>query len=94
MAETKTGTSDVAIGKTLHSAERLSTDLANAKTEIADVSVPTGVQLSEAELDDDGFGSRYETSVVLGRGGMGEVRVCRDRRIGREVAVKVVHQTT
>jgi serine/threonine-protein kinase len=29
---------------------------------------------------------------MLGQGGMGEVRVCRDRRIGREVALKVVHE--
>jgi hypothetical protein len=34
---------------------------------------------------------RYETLSVLGRGGMGEVRLCRDRRIGRDVAIKTAH---
>jgi serine/threonine protein kinase len=33
-------------------------------------------------------GERYETLDVLGRGGMGEVKLSRDRRIGREVAIK------
>src|SRR5689334_9303137 len=35
-------------------------------------------------------GQRYETGRVLGRGGMGEVRLCKDERIGREVAMKVM----
>lgn len=34
-------------------------------------------------------GDRYELRRVLGIGGMGEVRLCLDRRIGREVAYKV-----
>ncbi len=33
---------------------------------------------------------RYEKKAMLGEGGMGEVHLCRDRRIGREVAMKVV----
>jgi len=33
---------------------------------------------------------RYETRATLGEGGMGEVRLCRDRLIGREVARKAV----
>src|SRR5688500_4820757 len=37
------------------------------------------------------FSARYETGLLLGSGGMGEVRVFRDLRIGREVALKVVH---
>lgn len=34
---------------------------------------------------------RYEPIRVLGAGGMGEVRLCKDRLIGREVALKVMH---
>ncbi len=33
---------------------------------------------------------RYEPRTTLGEGGMGEVLLCRDHRIGREVAMKVV----
>jgi eukaryotic-like serine/threonine-protein kinase len=36
------------------------------------------------------FEERYELRKRLGEGGMGEVRLCRDRMIGREVAMKVV----
>jgi serine/threonine protein kinase len=31
---------------------------------------------------------------LIGRGGMGEVHVCKDRHIGREVALKVIRPTT
>ncbi len=82
-------------GDTLHSAERATTDparLGNATTVVAETSHVAPVQLAEIEQDDEALESRYETLHVLGHGGMGEVRVCRDRRIGREVAVKVVHQ--
>jgi serine/threonine-protein kinase len=34
---------------------------------------------------------RYEHITVLGTGGMGEVRLCKDRLIGRDVALKVMH---
>jgi serine/threonine protein kinase len=34
--------------------------------------------------------ARYTVKSILGRGGMGEVRLCRDDRIGREIAVKVM----
>jgi eukaryotic-like serine/threonine-protein kinase len=34
-------------------------------------------------------GPRYSVRSVLGRGGMGEVRLCRDARMGRDVAIKV-----
>lgn len=42
-------------------------------------------------LEDDGFQTRYELRSLLGEGGMGEVRLCGDTRIGREVAMKLVH---
>ncbi len=39
----------------------------------------------------DWASDRYETIEVLGRGGMGEVELTRDRRVGREVAKKRMH---
>ncbi len=44
----------------------------------------------EPALLDEGFNERYELREVIGRGGMGEVRLCKDRHIGREVAIKVI----
>jgi serine/threonine-protein kinase len=41
-------------------------------------------------LDDADFDARYEMGEVLGRGGMGEVRLSTDLRIGRTVAIKVI----
>src|SRR5262245_52240698 len=36
------------------------------------------------------FAERYEARSVLGEGGMGEVRLCRDRLVGRDIALKVL----
>src|SRR5262249_13465982 len=36
--------------------------------------------------------TRYEEGALLGSGGMGEVRLRRDRRIGRSVAIKIMHE--
>src|SRR4030095_6264705 len=57
-------------------------------------SSPPGVDLTRVSLLDRGFDERYEDMQLLGEGGMGEVRLCRDRRIGREVAMKVLRPGT
>jgi serine/threonine-protein kinase len=46
----------------------------------------------DASLE-DGFADRYAVGDVLGEGGMGVVRTCVDRRIGREIAIKSVKGT-
>ena len=57
----------------------------------AEPSVPPPSATRSARLEDRGFDKRYEKKDVLGRGGMGEVQLCLDRRIGREIAMKLVH---
>jgi serine/threonine protein kinase len=43
-------------------------------------------------LDHHGFPERYTIREALGAGGMGEVRLCRDHLIGREIAMKLVRE--
>ncbi|APR85966.1 Serine/threonine protein kinase PrkC, regulator of stationary phase [Minicystis rosea] len=45
----------------------------------------------ESELDAMGGGRRYASGEILGSGGMGEVRLSLDQRIGRRVARKTMH---
>jgi len=40
-----------------------------------------------------GFDERYEMLGLIGSGAMGEVRLCRDRTVGREVAMKVIRNS-
>ncbi|CAN5918767.1 hypothetical protein BH11MYX2_BH11MYX2_37470 [soil metagenome] len=49
-----------------------------------------GLGASSEAIPEGELGARYELGVAIGRGGMGEVRVARDARIDREVAVKLM----
>jgi serine/threonine-protein kinase len=50
------------------------------------------VSIVRAPLEDQGFGARYVPLGVLGEGGMGLVASCKDGRIGREVAMKLLRK--
>ena len=49
---------------------------------------PAPGRVSLRPLEDAGFFTRYEPIDIVGSGGMGHVWLCRDRQIGREVAIK------
>ena len=53
-------------------------------------SLPGDIADPDAEVSIVPAEQRYELRASLGEGGMGEVRLCRDRVIGREVALKAV----
>lgn len=57
------------------------------------LSHPRDIDDPDAEISVLPASERYEQRASLGEGGMGEVRLCRDRVIGREVALKVVLPT-
>jgi serine/threonine protein kinase len=63
-----------------------------AKSTVA--STPMAVSGSVPEItSDESFDARYEIVEKIGEGGMGEVHLCADRRIGRDVAIKVIRTT-
>jgi serine/threonine-protein kinase len=65
-----------------------------ARTTVA--STPMAVSGSGSGTDvgsDESFDARYQIVEKIGEGGMGEVHLCADRRIGRDVAIKVVRAT-
>ncbi|HEU4404157.1 MAG TPA: serine/threonine-protein kinase [Polyangiaceae bacterium] len=55
---------------------------------------PVAVDAAPWPVESAGFEQRYEARGVLGEGGVGEVRSCRDRLVGREVALKVLRPGT
>lgn len=61
--------------------------LATAPFVSSDPGVVTDVEADIAAADPK---SRYEHKTLLGEGGMGEVRLCRDKHISRDVAMKVM----
>jgi len=68
---------------------------ASDRTEISgppQSSSPRAVNAEPAPLDDTGFVERYQLGTRLGIGGMGEVRLVRDHRIGRDVAMKLIRE--
>src|SRR5262245_3371751 len=50
----------------------------------------SGPRAAPPAVHDEAFAARYALGKLLGEGGMGEVRTCRDQRIGRDVAIKVI----
>ncbi len=53
---------------------------------------PIGEATLDAPLGPEHAGERYVFKKPLGSGGMGEVRLCHDERIGREIALKVMRR--
>jgi len=51
---------------------------------------PSPERKAPMPFEEHGFAARYTQRKLLGRGGMGEVRLCSDSRIGRDVAMKVM----
>jgi serine/threonine protein kinase len=51
------------------------------------------VDTGASALDLQGVAERYRVKTLLGQGGMGEVRLCRDATVGRDVAMKVLNRT-
>jgi serine/threonine-protein kinase len=59
-------------------------------TVVAEAPHAGSLALPPAEEEPFDEATRYELGALLGRGGMGEVRLCTDHRIGRQVAMKLM----
>ncbi|MFO0587276.1 MAG: serine/threonine-protein kinase [Polyangiaceae bacterium] len=62
-------------------------------TLVSGESISPQVDAHGGDLEGTGGAARYERGAVIGAGGMGEVRLHLDRRIGRRVAKKTLHST-
>jgi eukaryotic-like serine/threonine-protein kinase len=56
----------------------------------SDDSLPEAVNVEHPTFEEGEQQARYYSKKLLGAGGMGEVHLCRDTRIGREIALKQV----
>jgi eukaryotic-like serine/threonine-protein kinase len=65
-------------------------DISSMAATVAVESQPAFVGHLDEALAQVATGERYETRRLLGQGGMGEVHLCADRRIGREIAMKLL----
>jgi serine/threonine-protein kinase len=65
--------------------------LASGDTHSSDGSLDAPIDPASVSISDLGHETpRYDARKLLGQGGMGEVWLCKDRRVGREIAVKTM----
>ncbi len=87
---TPTSSQDEALAATVQVLAERATALAPTVDVAGSGSAPQPVDVGPSAIEETGFDERYAFRRVLGAGGMGEVRLCGDALIGREVALKVI----